>query len=276
MTAAVHSGRRFCETGTTDNSMLTANLGGLEVKIASSTKEITACQNLRFKVFYEELGAKSVATACAEGLDTDGYDHLCDHLMVLDGGNVVGTYRLLRQDKVDSRLGFYTQGEFDIAPMLHVNASSRFLELGRSCVLRPWRTKRVVELLWQGIWNYVRLHRLDVMFGCASLSGTDANSLSIPLSYLHHHHLATGKWAARAHEDCFVEMNMCPVDSLNPRSAFKSLPPLIKGYLRLGAQVGYGAAADRQFNTTDVLITLPIEQIDPRYFNRFGAPNRRD
>jgi putative hemolysin len=260
----------ICETS---NRPPLARHGALSVKLASTDQEIAACQKLRFKVFYEELGAKSGAAERSQGLDADGFDAVCDHLMVVDGEKAVGTYRLLRQCNADPKLGFYTQAEFDIAPLITLHDNHRFLELGRSCVLRPWRTKPVVELLWQGIWNYVRLHRLDVMFGCASLEGTDLQALSQQLSFLHHKFLAQDNWVVLAVKDRYVEMNRAPVDAIDQRTVFKSLPPLIKGYLRLGARVGHGAVTDHQFNTTDVLIILPVKHINPRYFNRFGAPD---
>ncbi|MGI9484170.1 MAG: GNAT family N-acetyltransferase [Hyphomicrobiales bacterium] len=252
---------------------LLATRGGLDVRLAMSAQEIAACQKLRYKVFHEELKAKPDTVALAVGMDLDGFDEICDHLLVSDGGEVVGTYRLLRQDVAEARHGFYTQGEFDIAPLLEAHCEFRFIELGRSCVLKPWRTKPVVELLWQGIWNYVRLNSFDVMFGCASLEGTDTGALSQALSYLHHNHLADQNWRARAHQEQFVEMNIIPASEIDMRAAFKSLPPLIKGYLRLGARVGSGAVVDYQFNTTDVFIILPVAHINPRYFEYFGAPD---
>ena len=99
---------------------------------------------------------------------------------------VVGTYRLQRQEIAAAHHGFYTAGEFDIGGLVARHPNLKFLELGRSCVLPPYRNKRTVELLWHGIWSYVRRHDLDVMIGCASLDGTDPQALALPLSFLHH------------------------------------------------------------------------------------------
>jgi putative hemolysin len=122
--------------------------------------------------------------------DADRFDKACDHLLVIDhaargrfGGikpKVVGTYRLMRQSAAERLGGFYTQGEFDLGPMLARHPGQRFLELGRSCVLKPYRTKRTVELLWAGIWAYLQHHRIDAMFGCASFDGTDPDALALP------------------------------------------------------------------------------------------------
>ena len=187
---------------------------------------------------------------------------------------VVGTYRVLRQDIAERTLGFYTQSEYDIAPLIAARSPRyRFMELGRSCVLEPYRNKRTVELLWHGLWTYVREHRIDVMIGCASLPGTDPDQHAMALSFLHHNALAPAEWRCRAHDRLYVPMDRLPREKVDAKSALKSLPPLIKGYLRLGAFVGDGAVIDRQFGTTDVLIILPVEKIDPRYFEHFGMPD---
>jgi putative hemolysin len=168
--------------------------------------------------------------------------------------------------------GFYTQEEFDIAPILASHPGLNFLELGRSCVLKPYRTKPVVELLWQGIWNYVRLHRLDVMFGCASLEGTDPEAHAEALSFLAEHRTAPPEWRVCALPSRYVEMKRR--GRIGAKAAWRTLPPLIKGYLRLGCFIGEGAVVDAQFNTIDILIVLPVSAIDSRYFARFGEPNK--
>ncbi|HZB63267.1 MAG TPA: GNAT family N-acyltransferase, partial [Microvirga sp.] len=212
--------------------------------------------------------------------DVDDYDAVCDHLLVIDHEassepQVVGTYRLLRQEVAEGSLGFYTAGEYDIAPLIDTHPSLRFLELGRSCVLKPYRNKRTVELLWHGIWTYVLHHRIDVMIGCASLEGTDPKKLALPLSFLHHYAAAPAEWQARALPHRYTAMDLLPKEAVDPRAALHELPPLIKGYLRLGAAFGAGAVIDRQFGTTDVLVILPVSAINPRYIDHFGpAANR--
>ncbi len=246
--------------------------GTIGLKIAETEREKEACQALRFKVFYEDGGAKASAQALASKLDRDGYDAICDHLLVTDGDQAVGTYRLLRQESLGPGQDFYSQGEFDLAPLLLAKPNLNFLELGRSCVLAEYRTKRIIEVLWQGIWDYVRAHKLDVMIGCASLGGTDTDQLGNQLAYLHHNHLAPADWRVQAHPNQHTAMDKIAADQVDAKAALKAIPPLVKGYLRLGGYIGEGAVIDRQFNTTDVMIILPVAAINPRYFNRFGAP----
>jgi L-ornithine Nalpha-acyltransferase len=256
-------------------------IGSLEVRLAMTTREIRQAQKVRFKVFYEEMSAVPHAGARLSRRDVDGYDALCDHLLVLDHDvptrpfrtqrpKVVGTYRLLRQDVSDRNGGFYTAGEYDLAPLLGTHTELRFLELGRSCVLKPYRNKRTVELLWHGIWTYVLHYRIDVMFGCASLEGTDPRRLALPLSFLHHFARAPEEWRTRALPERYTAMDLLAKEAVDPKAALHALPPLIKGYLRLGASFGDGAVIDRQFGTTDVLVILPVSAINKRYIEHFG------
>ena len=259
-------------------------IGQLEVRLARKKSEIRRAQRLRYKVFYEEMSAIPGALAILSRRDEDTYDPIFDHLLVVDRGDpakqgrwrrsqVVGTYRVLRQDVAEIHDGFYTQGEYDIAPLIQAKPDYSFIELGRSCVLKPYRNRRTLELLWQGVWSYVREHNADVMIGCASFPGTDPSAHALALSYLYHNALAPEDWRVRAHDHLRVDMNMMPREAVNTRAALKALPPLIKGYLRVGAFVGDGAVIDHQFGTTDVFVVMPVEAIKTRYFAHFGAPD---
>lgn len=261
-------------------------IGSLEVRLARSAKDVKRAQRLRFKVFYEEMGAIADAATILSRRDRDAYDSICDHLLVLDHDvparpfrkakpKIVGTYRLLRQDMAERHAGFYSAGEFDIDPLIAAHPGKRFLELGRSCVLRPYRSRRTVELLWHGIWAYVLHHRVDVMIGCASLEGTDPSRLGPSLAFLHHHAGAPAEWTARALPGRHVSMDRMAAASIDARSAMQALPPLVKGYLRLGAVFGDGAVVDRQFGTTDVLVILPVDRISGRYLGHFGPSAER-
>jgi L-ornithine Nalpha-acyltransferase len=257
-------------------------LGALEVRLARSAAEIRRAQKLRFDVFYREKSAVAVAAYLARR-DVDLFDAACDHLLVLDHAAagpgespaVAGTCRLLRQDVAERAGGFYSAGEFDVGALLARRRDLHFLELGRSCVLPPYRTKRTVELLWHGIWSYVLEHRSDVMIGCASLDGTDPDRLALPLAFLHHYARAPEPWRTSALPRRYVELNRMPKAAVSTKAALALLPPLIKGYLRLGAVVGDGAVVDRQFATTDVLIILPVSAIKSRYVDHFGPRAER-
>jgi putative hemolysin len=250
-------------------------LGTLEVSLARTADDVSRAQELRYRVFFEEGGAVADAAAFAARRDADAFDAVCDHLLIFDQGAVVGTCRLLRQSVAEQRGGFYSAAEFEIGTLIARHRDLSFLELGRSCVLGPYRNKRTVELLWHGIWAYVRRHELDVMLGCGSLDGTDPDALALPLSFLHHFATAPDAWRTGALAGRRIEMNRMPKDAIDPKAALRALPPLIKGYLRLGAFAGDGAVIDRQFGTTDVLIVLPVAAINARYVEHFGADAER-
>ncbi|HZP74571.1 MAG TPA: GNAT family N-acyltransferase [Pseudolabrys sp.] len=254
-------------------------LGSLEVRLARSAAEVRKAQKLRYRVFYQEGAAIADPSRLLARRDIDAFDAICDHLLVFDhaaedpsqgrGPAVVGTYRLLRQSMADDYGGFYTSGEFDISGLVARHTDLRFLELGRSCVLGSYRNKRTLELLWHGISAYLDANRVDVMIGCGSLDGTDPNALSTQLSFLHHFARAPELWAARALPERYVEMNRVAKETIDPKRALRELPPLIKGYLRLGAYIGDGAVVDYEFGTTDVLIVLPMSALKRRYLNHF-------
>lgn len=255
-------------------------IGPLEVRLANKRGDIKRAQRLRYNVFYRDGNAIADAPTMLARRDKDSFDKICDHILVLDHAAkpslsgkqpVVGTYRLLRQDVAENYGGFYTDDEFDVSSLIDRHPDLRFLELGRSCVLPPYRTKRTVELLWHGVWSYVRRHRMDVMIGCASFEGTDPERLALPLSFLHHHARAPEEWRARAHSSRYVEMNRMAKDQIDSKAALRELPPLIKGYLRVGAFIGDGAVIDHQFGTTDVLVVMPVSAIASRYIGHFGA-----
>ncbi len=253
-----------------------ARSGSLEMRLAVTPAEIEAAQRLRYDVFYEEMSATASPEMAAAKRDFDKYDEYCDHLLVIDHdapeeASVVGTYRLLRQDVAEAHDGFYTAGEFNIEPLLQrAPQGTKFLELGRSCVLKEYRTKHTIELLWYGIMSYVDRHSMDVMFGCASFTGTNPQELALPLSFLYHTYRPPEEWAVRAHDHLRVEMNLMPESEISIRDAVRALPPLIKGYVRAGAYIGDGAVIDPQFGTTDVLILFPVTRMNDRYRSKFA------
>lgn len=257
-------------------------IGSLETRLAANAEEIRAAQLIRYRVFVEEMGARLPPEAMMQGLDFDAFDDICDHLIVLDKSldgdtpdQIVATYRLLRQEVAEQHSGFYSASEFDIGPMIARHPGKRFLELGRSCVLAPYRTKRTVELLWQGNWAYALKHNLDVMFGCGSFPGAFPEFHALALSFLHHNSLANDEWTVRAASNRYRNMDLMPPEAVNAKRALMAMPPLIKGYLRLGAMIGEGAVVDHAFGTTDVLIVLPVESISTRYLNYYGADAQR-
>jgi L-ornithine Nalpha-acyltransferase len=256
-------------------------IGSLEVRLARTKKDIRRAQKLRYKVFYQEMSATPNPTAYLTRRDKDPFDRICDHLLVFDYDvpstpfrkskpKVVGTYRLLRQDVASRHFGFYSNSEFDLSSLINANDDKKFLELGRSCVLKDYRSKRTLDLLWQGVYAYITHHKIDFMIGCASFEGTNINEHAYALSFLHHY--ATGVDATpKAIDGRHINMNILPKDEIDVKKALSSLPPLIKGYLRLGAIFGDGAVIDSQFDTIDVLVIMKVADIKSRYMIHYST-----
>jgi putative hemolysin len=247
--------------------------GNLGVRIADSGAEIDAVQALRFRVFYQEMGAVPDAATAADRRDRDAFDLVADHLLVVDHAlgagpeSVVGTYRLIRQVAADRIGRFYSADEYDISPLMAF--PGQVLELGRSCVAAAYRNRAVMQLLWRGIAAYVFKHRIGLMFGCASLPGVDPGALAEELTYLYANHLAPPALRPRALPGRYVEMRRMPPESVDVRRVNAQLPPLIKGYLRLGGFVGDGAVIDRQFNTTDVAVVVKTDLVTEKYYRHY-------
>jgi putative hemolysin len=254
--------------------------GALEVRLAETEHEVEQAQRLRFKVFYEEMSAVPSPQMRESRRDFDKFDDVCDHLLVEDRDAhdedgqplVVGTYRLTRKKDADKVGGFYTSSEYDLTAMLKgLPADFKYLELGRSCILKSYRARPgTMQLLWKGLMAYVARFDIDLMFGCASLPGIDVTEMALPLSYLHHFHPMPEHLRVRAQPELYVEMNRMPKDAIDERDGIRSLPAMLKGYVRAGCCIGEGAVVDRQFGTTDVFIYFPLSGLDARYRSRFG------
>jgi putative hemolysin len=254
-------------------------LGPLELRLARDEAEVRAVQRLRYRVFYDEMKAKPIGSMEAERRDFDEFDEVCDHLIVRDTKRdgdeaIVGTYRLLRRSVAEKFGKFYTSGEYDISRLLAVDGE--LVELGRSCVDMNYRAGAAVQALLRGLGAYVNQYDIRIMFGCASLHGTDPDELARPLSYLHHHLQAPAAICPRALDHLYVDMNRLPVDAVDPVKGRSSLPPLIKGYARAGCRFGDGAVIDNQFNTTDVCVVLDMATITDRFDKRYKKDEDED
>lgn len=247
--------------------------GPLRVRLAESAADIEAAQALRYRIFYETMGARPLPEMARLRRDRDKFDHVCDHLLVLDHGRgsgadaVVGTYRLIRRAAAAQHGGFYSAAEFDIAKLIAY--PGEILELGRSCVDRGYRSRPVMQLLWSGIAAYVFHYGIALMFGCASLPGTDPEALAAPLSYLYCQHLAPPALRVRALPGRYVHMHRLPLAAIDRPRTLAALPPLVKGYLRLGGFIGDGAVIDRQFNTTDVCVVVKTDLVAEKYSRHY-------
>jgi putative hemolysin len=238
------------------------------VKIADSLQEVEAALRLRFEVFNLEMH-EGLQSSYESGFDSDVYDTFCDHLIVKETatGAVVGTYRLLTQQKAVEHIGFYSQNEFDLSGFSSLDGN--LLEAGRSCVAKEYRSLAVINLLWSGIARYLELHDITHLFGCASFHTDDVRFLAAASSYFSQYHAAPPEFRVTPVEQCRMRLPFDAITRQEVEGVFRHFPPLIKGYLRLGAVVCGEPAYDKDFGTADILVLLNTERITSRYRERF-------
>lgn len=245
----------------------------LTVRLAKTEAEVHSAQRLRYRIFCEELGGKANSEVQQQKRDFDQFDEACYHLLVLDesrplGNQVVGTYRLLTGTNMKKIGSFYTETEYNLGK-LRDYTGGEVMELGRSCVEQPYRTRPVIQLLWSGIGSFIAKNDIKLMFGCASFHGVNVAEHRHALSYLYHYHLAPAEIRPRALEDQYVNMDLMPKEDVVPRAALGVMPTLIKGYLRLNGLVGDGAVLDYAYNTCDVSIVVQTDAIRAQYVDRY-------
>lgn len=245
------------------------HFGNLSTRLASGAADLRAAQALRYRVFVEELGGSGPLVDHAAQLERDAFDPYFDHLLLLDlsqGEEIVGVYRLLPSDRLSRAGQFYCHDEFDLTLLL--SSGRRLLELGRSCVDPRYRGGVAMLVMWQALAEYALARQVEILFGAASFHGTDLGALAQPLSWLHHNHLAAPELRVRA-RPCQLD-HIIPQDQIDERAARAAIPPLIRGYLRLGASIGQGAFVDHSFNTTDVCIILDAARLSKHALSLIG------
>ena len=250
--------------------------GSLEVRLAQSEEEIKAAQSLRYEVFYNECGAQPNENMALLKRDVERIDDFCDVLLVIDHkyNKIVGTYRFMLREAAQQYGSYYTSTEFEIDKL--VAYPGQIMELGRSCVHKDYRTKPTMQLLWRGIGAYIRLNKVQLCFGCGSFIGTDISKYHQAFAYLYHYHLAPPELRARALSSNYQEMDLIPKNKIDQKEARRQLPPLIKGYLRLGGFVGEGVFVDPNFNSLDVCIIVKRETVTERYSQKYTDPQTVD
>lgn len=232
----------------------------LGFSLARTEAEVQEAQRIRFKVFAEEMGAK--IPNAEQGLDIDRFDAFCDHLLVRDSENdkVVGTYRMLPPEQAAKAGGYYSETEFDMTRL--ANLRDRMVEVGRSCVHQDYRDGATITQLWSGLADYIGKNGHEYLIGCASISMSDGGHYAASVyDKVHKLHGAPSEYRVFPHYPL-------PLQALN-RNLEVTVPPLIKGYLRLGAYIAGQPAWDPDFNTADLFILLPVSRMNPKYAKHF-------
>ena len=231
-----------------------------QITWATTPNEVKEAQRLRYKVFAEEMGANLAQNS--EGLDVDEFDAYCDHLLIRDQETlkVVGTYRVLPPHKAQEIGRLYSDSEFDLSRLNHLRP--KMVELGRSCVHADYRSGAVIMSLWSGLAQYMQKHQYEIMLGCASIPMVDGGHFAASL-----YNSLSEEQMAPTENHAFPRLPL-PLDKLNGGLDVEP-PPLIKGYLKLGAKICSAPAWDPDFNTADLLTMLRLSEINPRYAKHF-------
>jgi putative hemolysin len=232
----------------------------LSLGLAITPAEVEEAQRLRYKVFAEEMGAR--LASAGEEIDRDIFDSFCEHLLVRDNENnrVVGTYRILSPTQAKTIHGYYSETEFDLTRLFHLR--DRMVEVGRSCVHPDYRDGATIAQLWKGLADYMLRHNHEYLIGCASIGMGDGGHYAASVyNKIHKLHEAPAEY--RVFPRCPL-----PLDALDG-SLEVTIPPLIKGYLRLGAYICGEPAWDPDFNTADLFILVPLSRLNAKYARRF-------
>lgn len=235
----------------------------LSARWARDEAELRSAQRLRWRVFAQELGADiPQRPGQPRGHDVDQFDPHCEHLLIHadagDGGppRLVGTYRVLTADGARRAGGWYSETEFDLAPLEPLRPG--MVELGRSCVDPDFRHGGVILMLWSSLASFMQRHRVASVIGCASLPMPDGGVNAAGVWHqLSRTHLVAPPWRVRP-------QLALPVDSLPPAPRVET-PALIKGYLRCGAKVLGPPAWDPAFRCADLPLLLRWDDLAPSY-----------
>ncbi|KZM70122.1 GNAT family N-acetyltransferase [Nocardia terpenica] len=240
--------------------------------VSSDTEHRLVAQRLRYQVFGSEPGFNLPESA--DGLDADHFDEHCDHLLVRDEltQQFVGCYRMLPPDKVAAAGGYYTATEFDLTAM--DPAGQRIVEMGRACVVPDHRNGSVLTLMWAGILHYIQLTGYDWVMGCVSVPMRDAPGDPVGVNVRGVRDLLLSKHSGdperRVRPLRPVVVDGRTLDELEPPARPK-LPPLLRGYLRLGAEICGEPAHDPDFGVADFVALLGLDTINTRYLERLQS-----
>jgi putative hemolysin len=229
----------------------------LRVSMARSPDEVKEAQRLRHRVFVEEMGAHA---AGAGNVERDRFDPFCKHLIVRDrlSGEVVGTYRILTPERAAALGGFMSEREFDLTPLAPLR--EQMVEVGRACIDADYRCGSIIMLLWSGLASYTQARGLGYLFGCVSI-GFGEREVD---PYATYERLAARYLAP-------PEYRVLPRTEPPRRdgAACAPIPPLLKGYLRVGAWICGEPAWDPEFGTADLPVLLPLQRVESRYARHF-------
>jgi len=239
----------------------------MRVELAVTQAEIEQSFRLRHQVFIDEMGAHS--SAAVNGMEQDELDPFCHHLVVRDveSEDVIASTRILTDTQARVAGGFYSDNEFDLDAIRHL--PGRVMEVGRTCVHPDYRSGATIGTLWSGLARFMDINRFGHMIGCASIPMSDGGvQARLIMDKLR------GKYLSADDRRVSPHRGLPALDGVDLSTERLRMPPLLKAYMRLGAQICGEPCWDPDFNTADVFILLDCDKLQQRYVRHFVE--RRD
>ena len=243
-------------------------MSDFQIKLAQTPQEVESAQRLRFEVFNIEM-KKGLRSSYASGIDADGYEALCDHILIIDTTKnmTIGTYRLLLRSRLKEGAWFYSENEFDLSNIRKLKGE--ILEMGRSCVHKDYRRQAILQLLWGGIVRYLTDYSVRYIIGCPSVYTMEPKEVSEIYALFKKSYFAPEHFRVFPKEGGVLEglREEEPIDGREKKISLK-LPSLIKSYLKVGAVICGAPAVDREFNTVDFFMLLDVSKMSGAYLER--------
>ncbi len=236
------------------------------LETASTVKDLLEVFELRHQIFLEDVGA---AKEEDDGFDVDEFDSVCDHIIIRskEDDRIVGTYRVISSLYSDS---FYSQTEFNLDEFL--NTPGHKLELGRACIHHGHRNGAVIDLLWRGIAEYIKLTGSKYLFGCSSIKIQDPSESKSILKYFHDQGHGSDDFQIRPIGKFNMDMDNIEESALEESEVKGLIPPLLRSYFSAGSKVYGQPALDREFKCVDFLTILNCDELTSGYKRRYFKP----
>ena len=245
--------------------------GRYDVRLAETPEDVRAAQRLRYRVFREDRGAPGEADdAMAEAaerdpIDADEFDAHCDHMLIEDRrtGQLVCCFRLLPLES-GAEIGRSYSAQFYELSSLN-DFPGKIAEMGRFCIDPDHRNADVLRMAWAAMTRYVDERGFELLCGCSSFEGNDAEAYADAFALLREKHLAPKRWLPRPKApDVFRFAKLLKLKRPDPAKGMRLMPPLLRGYLSLGGWVSDHAVIDRDLNTLHVFTGLEVKRVPAR------------
>jgi putative hemolysin len=255
-----------------------------EVRLTRSKEERKLVRQLRYRCFIEDEGFPATEEQKELREEYDDFDVHADYMGVFYNGAIIGTYRIIDREAAERLGGFYSETEFDITKIKKHRGN--IAEMSRACVDREYRENSLVmSMLWMGLGEYILRNKVQILFGMATWFGGNPVDSMHTLSYLYYNHLSPSDLRAVMDANKIDEsvnpkmtrMNILPEVFVDREKAYKEMPALIKGYLRLNGTFGRGVSICPREDNYSVFAMVLTKNIGKAYQKRFtGNQNAFD